>query len=200
MSVLTPYAPLDHVVPHWGYRNRDEALEDENTNGKILIQYDPMVAMEQKAGWNCPGQAAGVEVWFEETGGVPRYRDIWPALPDQILDEEMGSSRRLLRGRQVMDVDEQEWQTYADVLRRQNGVCAQPSIRLSTSPTAQDPTTLQTSISNTSGGGDSTYIASSTVDQPPATTDEPQTSTDASESEPTPNPPPKSKALSIVLR
>ncbi|KAF2108167.1 hypothetical protein BDV96DRAFT_605848 [Lophiotrema nucula] len=188
------------------YEDRGEEEEWKEPHGKILIQYDPVQAMQQGTGQSCQTQIARLEVWYEETLSVPRFEDEWTALADQTVAIQPGPSRRLIRGRLVTDADEEEWQQYASLLRRQDGVCVRPSSTPSASSNIQAPTTLQTSILSSSGGGGSTDT-SPTTDAPipttttgtrPTTTEEPQTSSDVPEPTPAPSPPP-SKAVSIVL-
>ncbi|KAF2189327.1 hypothetical protein K469DRAFT_748010 [Zopfia rhizophila CBS 207.26] len=70
--------------------------------------------------------------------------------------------KRLIRGQEVTDADEEEWKEYATLMKRQNdGACFIPSATpsaSSTSPpssTAQDATTFQTSIIYSSSAGES---------------------------------------------
>lgn len=139
---------------------------DPNRNtpfGKVLVQYDPAQAWLGREDGSCNTQVARLEIWFEDSPRY-RYRDTWEAFPNQYLlgPEPMGAvgaalangkMKRLIRGREVTDADEEEWKEYAALMKRQNdGVCFMSSATLSassTSPpssTTQDPTTLQTSI------------------------------------------------------
>ncbi|KAF2004146.1 hypothetical protein P154DRAFT_531827 [Amniculicola lignicola CBS 123094] len=161
--------------------------------GKVFLQYDPVVAQLAVPDVKCTRQVAGLELWFESGQNKPFKRDSWHALPNQVVFEEPGPSRRLIRGQEVTEANENEWQEHVDLLKREGGVCPLPSGTPSASSASQDPTTFRTSI------------VPSSVDNPPTTTKKPQPSSEVPKSTPSPTPTPappspKTKALSTILR
>ncbi|KAF2121597.1 hypothetical protein BDV96DRAFT_594777 [Lophiotrema nucula] len=161
-TLLIPYIPGKHSDP-------------DNTNpwGKVLIQYDPQQALLQQSDGNCNTQIAQLEICVSQSDSTcksspsnPLPPNPPPANPGPTAPARMASVnnevKRLLRGREVTEKDENEWEQYENMMRRQNngGICFIPSTSLPSSTgsrsllTNTNSTTFQTSTIPVPSAGD----------------------------------------------